>query len=389
MPAAAAPRVMFYVQHLLGIGHLARASAVARALMEDGFDVTLVTGGKPVAGFPGPGLRHVALPALAVSDGAFAGLVDAAGRPVDQAFMDARSRLLQEAFHTARPDIVITEAFPFGRRQVRFELLPLIDTLEATQPRPKLVASLRDILQRSAKPGRDAETVAMVRAHYDLVLVHGDPAFATLPDTFPLAHEIAERIRYTGIVCAAPPPPATERFEVVVSAGGGAVGAGLVQAALGAAALLPEIASWCIIAGPNLPEADFARAAAAAPPHVRLERFRTDFRSLLGVARLSVSQAGYNTVGDVLQAGCRALLVPYAADGETEQSDRALRLQAAGRAVVLEEAGLGAAAMAGAIRAALAGEPGVGALQGLAIDGARRTAAILRDLISQYRVTGL
>lgn len=387
MPAAAAPRVMFYVQHLLGIGHLARASAVARALVEDGFDVTLVTGGRPVAGFPGPGIRHVELPAIAVSDGAFAGLMDAEGREVDQAFKERRAALLLAAFRAARPDIVITEAFPFGRRQVRFELLPLIEALEASQPRPRLVASLRDILQRNVKPGRDAETLALVRAHYDLVLVHGDPAFATLADTFPRAAEIADRIRYTGIVCAPPPPPVTERFEVVVSAGGGAVGAGLVQAALGAAALLPEIASWCIIAGPNLPEADFARAAAIAPFHVRLERFRTDFRSLLGAARLSVSQAGYNTVGDVLQAGCRALLVPYAADGETEQSDRALRLQAAGRAVVLEEAGLGAAAMAGAIRTALAQPPS--GLQGLATDGARRSAAILRALLSQDRVTGL
>ena len=36
------PRVFFYVQHLLGIGHLARASRIAAALAEDGFDVTVV-----------------------------------------------------------------------------------------------------------------------------------------------------------------------------------------------------------------------------------------------------------------------------------------------------------------------------------------------------------
>ena len=50
--APAHPRVFFYVQHLLGIGHLARASRVADALVADGFDVTIVTGGTPVAGFP-------------------------------------------------------------------------------------------------------------------------------------------------------------------------------------------------------------------------------------------------------------------------------------------------------------------------------------------------
>lgn len=38
------PPASFYVQHLLGIGHIARASRVANALQADGFDVTLVTG---------------------------------------------------------------------------------------------------------------------------------------------------------------------------------------------------------------------------------------------------------------------------------------------------------------------------------------------------------
>jgi hypothetical protein len=36
-----APRIFFYVQHLLGIGHLARASRIATALAEDDFDVTV------------------------------------------------------------------------------------------------------------------------------------------------------------------------------------------------------------------------------------------------------------------------------------------------------------------------------------------------------------
>jgi predicted glycosyltransferase len=61
--STARPRVLFYVQHLLGIGHLARASRIARALTQDGFDVTMVTGGMPVPGFPGPNINHVALPA--------------------------------------------------------------------------------------------------------------------------------------------------------------------------------------------------------------------------------------------------------------------------------------------------------------------------------------
>src|SRR5207302_1427876 len=41
-------RVFFYVQHLLGIGHLRRAATLARAMAAAGLDVLLVSGGAPV-----------------------------------------------------------------------------------------------------------------------------------------------------------------------------------------------------------------------------------------------------------------------------------------------------------------------------------------------------
>ena len=50
-------RVFFYVQHLLGIGHLRRAAVLARALVAGGFDVLLVSGGAPVEGLALGGAR--------------------------------------------------------------------------------------------------------------------------------------------------------------------------------------------------------------------------------------------------------------------------------------------------------------------------------------------
>ena len=60
------PRVLFYVQHLLGIGHLARASRVANALVESGFAVTMVTGGMPVKFRNREGEREFAPPRMIV-----------------------------------------------------------------------------------------------------------------------------------------------------------------------------------------------------------------------------------------------------------------------------------------------------------------------------------
>ncbi|MBB4192049.1 putative glycosyltransferase [Rhizobium aethiopicum] len=376
-----APRIFFYVQHLLGIGHIARASRIANALVRDSFDVTVVTGGLPVPGFPGEGVKTFALPAVVASNAGFSGLADADGRPAGEEFLAARRQLLLDAFHAARPDVVIIEAFPFGRRQMRFELLPLLQAIEEAEPRPKLLSSVRDILQENRKAGRDAETVALVKDHFDAVLVHGDPGFIRLEDTFPLTPEIADRLRYTGLVTPPPAPEPTETFDIIASAGGGAVGAELIGAAKEAAALLSGDLRWLLISGPNLPEADFARLSRDAAPNVTLVRFRKDFPSLLRGATVSISQAGYNTVGDLLRTECRPILIPFVAGGETEQTVRAERLQALGLADILPEQGLTSAHVKEAVEKALAA-PRQGPVS-LDLDGAEKTAAIIRSMIAE------
>lgn len=372
--------VFFYVQHLLGIGHLARASRIARAMIDRGMNVTLVTGGLPVAGFPGPGIPHIALPPIAVSNSDFSGLLTASGQPADAAYLDARKTQLLAAYHAIKPDIVLIEAFPFGRRQVRFELLPLIDAIDASHPRPALVTSVRDILQRKVKPGRNEETVALINRAFDLVLVHGDPSFAALEDSFPPTDQIKHKIAYTGLVCPPAPPPPAERFDVLVSAGGGAAGKKLIAAAVDAARLLPQLKNWLIITGPNMTQPDYDALAENQPANVTLTRFRPDLASLMRGAQLSVSQAGYNTVADVLMAGCHALLVPYATSGETEQTDRATLLENIGRTRSLTEAALTSEILATAIQHEIARPLPAQALQ-ISLDGAARSAEILLNFV--------
>ncbi|GAA3081329.1 glycosyltransferase [Rhizobium viscosum] len=374
-----APRIFFYVQHLLGIGHIARASRIANALVKDGFEVTVVTGGLPVPGFPGEGVRTVELPPVVASNIGFTGLADADGRPAGEEFLSNRRDLLLRAFDEEKPDVVIIEAFPFGRRQMRFELLPLLEAIEKASPRPKLLSSVRDILQENRKPGRDEETVKLIKDHFDAVLVHGDPDFVRLEDTFPLTAEIADRLRYTGLVAPSPAPAPSETFDIIASAGGGAVGLELIRAARDAAAHMPADISWLLIAGPNLPAADFSALLEDAPANVTLVRFRKDFPSLLRGAKVSISQAGYNTVGDLLRTQCRSILIPFVAAGETEQTVRAERLQALGLAEILPEQGLTLDDVKTAVERALAAPPRPAV--SLDLDGAVKSAAIIRSMI--------
>ena len=371
------PRVLFYVQHLLGVGHLVRASRIADALMGDGFEVVLVAGGLPVEGFPGPHVRVAALPALRSAASDFSSLLDARGDAVDQAFLDARRDRLLALAREFRPDVLILEAFPFGRRQMRFELVPLLETAVAMKPKPIIVSSIRDILQENPKPGRRAEVVRLVQEFFDCVLVHGDPNFARLEETFPAAGAIADRVRYTGLVAGPAASPSQERCDVLVSAGGGAAGRKLVETAI-AAARSPAQAGrrWRVLTGPNL-AADFAQGSGTGTV---IESFRGDFPNLLAAAGVSVSQAGYNTVGDVLRVGCRAVLSPFAGAGETEQTARATKLESRNLAEVISEAELDPPSLAAAVERALAlPRP---AAHGLDLEGARHSARELRRLLA-------
>lgn len=368
------PRLLFYIQHLLGIGHLVRGSRIATALAEAAFDVTVVVGGELPDGLDFGRARLRRLPAVKAGPGGFADLVTPDGQPFDATMRAGRRDLLIAIAADLRPDVLLIEAFPFGRRQMRFELLPLLDLAQAMTPAPLIVSSVRDILQENRKASRDAEVVDLVRSRFDLVVVHGDAALARLDDSFPRVADIADRTVYGGLVCP-PEDHATatgETFDVVVSVGGGAVGAGLIAMALAARPLsrMAE-ASWLVLTGPNLP----APVVAPADPNVTVRGFAPDLPARLRRAHLSISQAGYNTVTDLLKAPtCRAVLVPHAENGETEQARRAQLMHARGLAVAVDAARLDPQALAAAMDRALdlpARETP------FALDGAGRT----RDLI--------
>ena len=369
--------VLFHVQHLLGIGHLRRAALIARALVAEGAAVTVVQGGRPEAGADFTGVRVVPLPAARAADAAFSAILDDAGRPIDDAWKAGRRERLLDVFAAARWDAVLIETFPFGRRQFRFELEPLLEAAYRASPRPLVAGSVRDILVEKADPARHESVAATVRRWFDLVLVHGDPTLIPFDATFPAADRIADRLRYTGYVtaaAAADAPGDDGRDEIVVSVGGGAVGAPLLRAALAARSLsCAADARWRLLAGADLPAQAREEIRRSAPDGIVVEAARADFPALLRRCRLSISQAGYNTVMDVLAAGCRAVLVPFVAPGETEQHRRAHLLAAKGAVVAIDS--LEPRALARAIDAALVRPPRP--LQGVSMDGAVRSARLL------------
>lgn len=375
-------RLLIWVQHLLGVGHLMRAAQIGRAFDAAGWSVDILSGGPPMPGVAFGGATVHQLPPLHAADAAFSSLLTEAGVEPGEGDWADRAAIIAKVIGSTLPDAVLTEHFPFGRRPFYREIGSLLGFREALTNKPYItVCSVRDILV-ARKPVRAAETAALVASRFDRVLVHGDPALIEFGASFPQAVRIARQLSYTGYIGGDPvarqKPGAAGWEEIVVSAGGGAVGAGLAAGAVDAARHRSDGRRWRILVGHAAGKTAIGKLRQGAPDTVTIEPARPDFRQLLANCAVSVSQAGYNTVVDLLQARARAVLVPFAREGETEQTLRAETLAGHGLAHVVVEAELTGAALNSAIDAALAAPP---AELTVRLDGEAETVRLVTKMV--------
>jgi len=367
-------KVTLYVQHLLGTGHLVRIQHLALALHQIGHAVTLISGGNAEAE---QDYRVIQLPALRVRPGDFLTLLDIQGIAVDASWKASRAEKLIDAVRQSRPDVVVVETWPFGRRQMEFEIIPMLESLSGLQRLPMIVCSIRDVLQ-IRRPQRRQETLENLKKYCSLVVVHGEQKIISLAESFAEYDQISCPVVYSGYIGG--PLGAAKGDagidEILVSAGGGAAGVDLMRFAAQASAASPYC--WRILVGHNVEAKDFESLCNMQRPNLRVERNRKDFQRLLSNCAVSVSQFGYNTALDIIRCGCRAVVIPYTENGETEQYQRAKCFADKGLISLLDSAELTADALHKAVVTALqrepAGNPDVN------LDGAATSAR----LIEQY-----
>ncbi len=387
MPDSKRPTMLFYCQHSLGIGHLTRSFALADA-MSAHFRIVFLNGGRLPAGVPVPAAVEVVdLPPLGMDDGHT--VVSRDGRADVEAVRIERRRMIEAAVVALRPSVLLIELFPFGRKKFADEILPMIRRAR-TQPggSARIVCSLRDILV-DARPDQrrhDDRAAWLANRYFDAVLVHSDPAFATLHESFKPRRALRVPVVHTGFVLPRRSVQAARARadHVLVSAGGGIVGAPLFDAALDARALQPSLPPMRIVAGPFLPDDAFAALSrrSAATTGVTLLRHVPDMVAEMRNARASVSQCGYNTALDLIVSEVPALVVPYQTVTENEQLGRAGRLQRIGALRSVGADRIDAARMATEIRSLLAFEPRHASL---ALNGATRSADVLRECVADPR----
>lgn len=367
-------RVLIWVQHLLGIGHFMRAKLVAESLAESGFRVILLSGGPLPADTDVRGVELVRLPAVRAKNILFDELVDDTGQPPSPALMDARRNTILGAFDGFAPDCMITETFPFGRRLLRAELIALVEHLRAASPRTKLVSSVRDVVQRPRKADRADEMVTFAEQSYDAILVHSDPSVVLAESSFPEMSRVRHLFRYTGYICRGARAQIPARDDVLISAGGGAVGQRLIDVAEQARDLsILRQKPWTIVMGP------LSEGQPSASGGLSKVRSLPDFAMRLANAALSVSQAGYNTMAEVLIARTPTVVVPFETDREQEQITRARCFAERGLVELVREADLTPATLAQAMdRACTRGM----ADHAINLDGRLGTVNALREILA-------
>ena len=363
--------ILFYTQHVLGMGHLFRSLAVAQALGPE--TVHLITGGAEAPAALPPHVRHLPLPPL-MMDADFSQLHLGDGSEHDPArreelvaarFMERTTRL-RHAFADLAPDLLLVELYPFGRKRFGQEIQPLLE--DARNAGVPVVCSLRDILvEKKDQDAYERRVLEMLHRHFSGLLVHSDPTLFPLDATFERAADIAIPLAYSGYVAPDPVPEAArhdwrasaglspEESLVLASIGGGAVGLDLMRCILEASYVLRTTRPHRLLAfaGPFMAEAEFRtlQQLAAGAPWMTLERFTPHFQEWLAVADCSVSLAGYNTVMGVLAQGTPALVLPF--DQNREQRLRATALAGRGLLELLHPAELEPAHLAARLDACL------------------------------------
>jgi predicted glycosyltransferase len=389
------PELLFYCQHSLGLGHLVRSLALAEGLAEF-FDVILLNGGRLPAGTKAPeGVQIVNLPPLGHDD-----TYELVSHDPAFTVEDAKTKRQEiiQSYLARGPRALLVELFPFGRKKFAFELMPLLENAKAMgKDRPVVVCSLRDILvsQRRDQTRHDERASLLSNEFFDAIVMHSDPNFATLEESFLPATPLQIPVHYTGFVTNEDPAatsiaPGSRCNRVLVSAGGGMVGEPLFRAAVDAHRMWADDGlTTMIVAGPFAPESvwEWLVRSAENSPYLEVIRVVDDLYAEMVRSQATVSQCGYNTTMDILRSRTPALVVPYAEGREDEQRRRGQRLASAGALHCLDPDLLGGQSLGAGVRAMLrdATSPTKTSHTGMAattldLDGRNATAQIVARL---------
>ena len=333
-------KVMFYCQHILGMGHLIRSVEIVRGLIPD-FQICFVNGGQVIEEFEFPReIEVINIPAIK-TDSEFTELT-----PVDDSLTMSeletiRTKILLETCDRFQPDILIIELFPFGRRRFSFELIPLMEKAKAMGA--KIVSSVRDIVVTKQNQQRHEEKVCrLINKYFDMLLIHGDPNFVKLNLSFSRVNDLTCPVHYTGYVVQPLPQPQliANKPIILVSVGGGRFGHDLLECVAHTAPILKDkIPHYLqVFTGAFSPDEVLVKLQQITKnlDNITIERYTPNFLNYMQQADLSIGMSGYNTTMNILSTGVKAMMMAFQGNNDKEQETRLKKLDSLGRVKMIQ-----------------------------------------------------
>jgi predicted glycosyltransferase len=238
---------------------------------------------------------------------------------------------------------------------------------------------------------RDQGVYEALQLYFDHILVYGDRSVVDPMEEYGLPGELAPKIQFTGYLGRSTVRLSRQRVReslglcderlVVVHAGGGGDGSGLIGTYLQCVDALPDDIYSLVVTGPLMDRGERARLVERSHgSRVRLVDYQEDLHSYVAASDLTVCMGGYNSVAELLSVGTRGLVVPRVYP-RAEQYIRARLLESRGLLRALDPEDLDACTLAHRVRAAMA-EP-VRPAQPVRLDGGSRAAAFLTSLLPE------
>lgn len=313
------PKIVLYSHDTFGMGNIRRTLLLSNEFISEypGASILIITGSPMIHAFRIPkGIDYIKLPCLDRFAAEHYGPRYLADCPEE--VKQTREAILKESVLRFNPDLMVVDKRASG---IDSELLPTLHALRENGRHTKLVLGVRDILdepERTRKVLAGNGSFEVIDEFYDEVWIYGSKGIFDTTKEYGFPESVVRKTFYCGYLKR--PTVLAKRADgpprILVTTGGGGDGSDLIEAYLSGLSTLPRNVALrsTVIFGPQMPQerrlALLRRFDYMAD--VNFLEFEADITNLYAESDLVVSQAGYNTVCELLSFSRRAILVPRA-----------------------------------------------------------------------------
>jgi len=315
--SGSSPKIVLYSHDTFGMGNIRRTLLLAEEFITSypGASILIITGSPMIHAFRIPkGIDYIKLPCLdrLEAEQYAPRFLSGCANEVKQ----TREAILRESILQFNPDLIVVDKRAAG---VDGELLPTLHSLQQNGRHTRLVLGVRDILddpERTRKVLADNGSFEVIGEFYDEVWIYGCKAVFDTVSEYAFPEPVVHKTVYCGYLKR--PTVAMERLDgpprVLVTTGGGGDGSDVIEAYLTGLSCLPRnvALSSTVIFGPQMPQVRREEILRRFDymADVDFLDFEAEIANRYAQSDVVVSQAGYNTVCELLSFSRRAILVP-------------------------------------------------------------------------------